>query len=194
MFDEDIYEEDFCEEEEDEQVLSTEWKGECLYERYYNFIQYLQSKGFSYVSSGSFRQVYQCGDKVIKVPRYHDGLIDNMVEARAYKKYHSTPTPEGLVLAPCRLLKNGCLMMVFVQRWDLFERPDWSDKIDGGQVGLYKGKYVAFDYALEMVERFQWEKEWGMHSTFFNSRDWEDQSKSKEVREHLRRLRLGIAA
>lgn len=85
-------------------------------------------------------------------------------------------------------------MMVFVQRWDLVDRPDWSEKIDGAQVGIYKGKYVAFDYALEIVERLQWEREWGKRSIFFNSRDWEDQTKSEQLREQLRNVRLGKVA
>jgi hypothetical protein len=188
-----MLDDDFCEEEEQEEepVPSEVWKGLCLYERYYNFVQHIQSKGFTYVSSGSFRQVYQREDKVIKIPRYHDGLIDNMVEARAYKKYRNSPTPEGLVLTPCRLLHNGCLMMMFVKRWDLYNRPKWSKKIDGGQVGLYKGKYVAFDYALEMYERFEWEREWNQYSVFFNSRDWEDQTKNERIREYLRHQRIG---
>ncbi len=165
------------------------WKGEQLKDHYSEFVEWLKGQGFSYVSQGSFRQVFQREDKVIKVPLYSDGLVDNMVEARAYKKYHNGPTSEGLYLAPCRLLRNGCLMMVYVKRFGIFSRPEWADRIDGSQVGTYLGRVVAYDYALELPERFEWEREWNKRSRFFNSSEWEEVCGSEQVLAHLRRMR-----
>lgn len=165
------------------------WKGARIKDSYNEFIRTIEAAGFQYLSSGSFRMGYQREDKIIKVPRYSDGLIDNMVEARAWRKYRNRPTSEGLHLAPCRLLPNGCLMMVCVRRTGLYDRPAWCDKIDGAQVGIYLGRYVAFDYALEIPERFEWEKEWNKRSVFFNSPCWERYCGSVEVLERLRQMR-----
>ena len=166
------------------------WKGDNLDADYKDFKKYLRDLGFSYLGEGSFRVAFHQEDKVIKVPITSDGLIDNMVEARAWKKYRNRPTPGGLYLTPCRLLRNGCLMMMKVKRDELYDRPEWAFKIDGYQVGIYKGRYVAYDYALEIPERFEWEKEWKKHSKFFNSPDWEKQTKSPQVRDYLRNMRL----
>jgi hypothetical protein len=141
-------------------------------ESYESFVEDLKKAGFKYLSEGSFRTAYQRGEVVIKVPVTSDGILDNMVEAKAWKTYGKQPTSMGVHLAPCRLLPNGCLMMVFVRKWNLLNKPGWAHLVDGQQVGTYKGRAVAYDYALDLTERFMWEKEWKKFSTFFNSEEW----------------------
>src|SRR5271167_1192860 len=84
---------------------------------YYGFVKHLQSAGFQYEGQGTFRIVYRRGMVVIKVPRNGDGIVDNRTEAAAWHKYKSRPTPKGYRLAPCRMLANGCQMMVAVDRY-----------------------------------------------------------------------------
>jgi hypothetical protein len=135
------------------------------------FADYLVSVGFRYLNQGSFRQVYERGSVVIKIPVNRNGMIDNRAEARAYQKYKNNPTSKGVYLMPCRLLPNGCLMMRKFEEGP-YQRPDWSHLVDGHQLGRYKGRIVAYDYALDLVDRFQWEKEWGIKTSFFSSKRW----------------------
>jgi hypothetical protein len=101
---------------------------------------------------------------------YGDAEIDNKMEARAYKKYRNGPTDTGIYLAPCRLLSNGCLMMMSVEKINYYDqdRPSWADMIDSRQVGKYKDRVVAYDYALDLTERRQWEEDMGEESIFFS--------------------------
>ena len=66
-------------------------------------------------------------------------------------KYKNNKTPRGLYLAPCRLLHNRCLLMVYVEI-DVYDRkmPKWVRFVDNEQVGIYKDRYVAYDYALDV--------------------------------------------
>jgi len=151
------------------------WKGRKISGDFEVFEEYLRSKGFIYLSEGSFRRVYERKGIVIKVPTFEDGLLDNRVEHTAYHMYWNGPTRRGVYLAPCRLLMNGCLMMKKLT-WDtVITRPKWVELIDGQQVGIYKERIVAYDYALDMTERFNWEREWKCESKFFNSLEWRDQ-------------------
>jgi hypothetical protein len=64
-------------------------------------------------------------------------------------------------------------MMVVVDTsvWDeqTHSAPDWADGVDGSQCGLYRGKWVAYDYALELIRfREKIEKKWGTKSVFFH--------------------------
>ena len=138
--------------------------------QYQPFMNHIEKKGFSAAHSGSFRRVYERKNVVIKVPRNQDGVEDNMSEALGWHKYRSNPTQYGIYLAPCRLLPNKCLMMVKVDiymRGD--DKPDWSKDIDSGQVGLYRGRVVAYDFGLELTERRDWEKEWQVTESFYNT-------------------------
>lgn len=130
----------------------------------------LKDRGFDYVGSGMFRAVYMRGGVVIKVPHNKDGYIDNRTEAAAWKKYRNKPTSFGVYVAPCRLLSDGCLMMVSVdsENVDYGSLPAWARQIDCSQVGMYKGNLVAYDFALDVMEREQWEKDWGTSSKFFH--------------------------
>jgi hypothetical protein len=128
---------------------------------------------FIYLGAGSFRRVFRRGNIVIKVPKNQDGLYDNMIEAYAWKKLRDKPSEHGIVCTPCRLLSNGCLMMVFIDTSDWMlgggeeNKPAWSIRIDGRQVGKYKNRWVAFDYALDLIERHAWERALKIESYFF---------------------------
>ena len=136
-------------------------------EFYRPFKEHLLDKGFHSIGEGSFRVTYQRKNIVIKVPLNRDGVEDNMAEARGWHKYHNQPTKRGLFLAPCRLLPNNSLMMVHVKRVSYESAPDWAKSIDSHQAGTYKGRIVAYDYGLELLERDEWEKEWGDDPTSF---------------------------
>lgn len=152
---------------------------------YDDFINYLLDIGFEEIDSGSFRMALGRGKVVIKVPTSDEGLIDNMVEARGWKVYKSRATRHHHIrLAPCRLLTNGCLMMMKVDSVDHSKTlPLWVSRVEGEQVGLYKGRVVAYDYALDLVERFGWEKEWRTCSQLFHSDEWESR------RPHIHRFK-----
>lgn len=156
-----------------------EWNGESVSDQYVDFVNKIQKAGFSYLNEGSFRAVYGRKNVVIKVPMVSDGIIDNMVEHRAYHTYWNGPTRRGILIAPCRLLPNKCLMMRKMQWADDpdgvgvvdYDLPKWSKTIDGCQVGPYNGRVVAYDFAINLTERFKWEEEWGMFSKYFHSRE-----------------------
>ena len=135
--------------------------GRDVGDQFDSFTDHIKRRGFEPIGGGSFRDAYQRGRVVIKVPYTTDGIHDNRVEARAWKRYWSNPTSRQIYLAPCRLLPNLCLMMVAVDtavNWNTI--PHWVDRIDSGQAGYYKGRLVAYDYACDVVERRQWEEEW----------------------------------
>lgn len=55
-------------------------------------------------------------------------------------------------LAPCRLLKNGVLVMRLVEpaRPPDTKTADWACYVDGGQGGYYRGRWVLYDYGHEL--------------------------------------------
>ncbi len=135
--------------------------------RFDSFVQHLINAGFKPAGWGSFRRTYIRGNVVIKVPRNPDGVIDNLMEAKAWRKYRSEPTDQGIYLAPCRLLPNGALMMVAIEHLAYDDKPHWSSTIDCNQVGRYKDRVVAYDFALDLSERHKWEKELSIEPGFF---------------------------
>jgi len=120
---------------------------EKIYNRYG---ETLISKGFIRLDCGAYRMVYQRKGIVIKVPINEDGIFDNMIEDAAWHIHKSKPTRDGYYLAPCRILRNKCLMMVTVDVESNGELPDWASDIDGCQVGIYKNEFVAYDYAINV--------------------------------------------
>lgn len=171
-----------------------EWNGEYVGDQYDSFIDKIEKAGFTYRNEGSFRKVFERRGVVIKVPMVSDGIIDNMVEHRAYHTYWNGPTRRGILIAPCRLLPNKCLMMRKMQWVDgaVYDYPAWRKTIDGSQVGPYNGRIVAYDYAINLTERFKWEEEWGVRSKYFHSR--ENRRQNAVIRNYLnqreRRMRL----
>ena len=126
------------------------------YDTIQDFEGFLQTSGFHYLNSGSFRDVYSRKGIVVKVPSSPEGLRHNIFEAYIYRKFRNTPTTRGALFAPCRLLGNGCLMMVTVEFYPEGERkPDWSNWIDHEQVGFYKGRWVAYDFSIDIGESLE---------------------------------------
>jgi len=172
IIDDDIEDNSFDEEEcgdDDEYDLDgyNSQSGGSLGDKYMSFRIYIIDRGFKYIDSGSFRATYIRNGVVIKVPRNFDGEVDNMVEAAAWHKYKNNPTSQGIYLAPCRLLSNGCLMMMTVdlsQDYEFSIYTKWIDDVEGYQVGIYRSRLVAYDYALDIPERIKWEEEWGVSS------------------------------
>lgn len=114
----------------------------------------LQSKGFKYLGSGCGRVTYSKNkNTVIKVPKDYGGIDANKMEAAAYKHYRNSPTDREIILAACRLLKNGCLIMRYADYiyCDYPNYPHWASRIDGAQVGVTRhNKIVAYDYAFDV--------------------------------------------
>jgi hypothetical protein len=110
----------------------------------------LIKRGFKGLGNGSSRYGYQRGKVVVKVPHNEGGYYDNIMEAYAYHTYRKAPDDIGRVFAPCRLLPNGCLMMVFVERKERYEMPDWTHFIDQAQCGTFKDRIVVYDSAYNL--------------------------------------------
>lgn len=151
------------------------------YDYYYmdamgQFKNTLTSSGFYNVGRGSTRRAFLRGKIVIKLPLGLDGLVDNGMEWLAWRKYRHNPTPLGLILAPCRLMRNGCLMMPFVDQVNTEDQVPWNcvlDNewiVDGVQVGRYKDRVVAYDYAFDLPERIEWENQLDLISRW--QEDW----------------------
>lgn len=144
------------------------------------FCEKLHEMGFGYQARGGFRSVWHRKRIVIKIPQNVSGLIDNAIEAKGYSVYKNEPTKDGIVMAPCRLLSNGCLMMAKVDTGHA-SNVEWSARVDNGQVGKYKNRYVAYDYALNLSERHEWEKEWRIpgNNSYFQHAGWKNRSTNR---------------
>jgi hypothetical protein len=117
---------------------------------YENIRADLPKQGFKQIGWGSSRYGFQRGNIVVKVPHNQGGYYDNIMEAYAYHLYRKKPDSQGRVFAPCRLLPNGCLMMVFVDRKLRTEMPEWTHIIDGAQCGVFKDRIVVYDSAYNL--------------------------------------------
>lgn len=154
--------------------LPEKLNGTAIYKLYLPFKKHLRASGFRRLNRGSFREVYRRKNVVIKIPINVNGVIDNMMEAKAYRFYKNKPTSLGIVLAPARLLSNYCLMMPYVdQNLSDLEGPipEWVEMVDADQVGIFKKRLVAYDYALDLQERYAWEIESNLKSDFFQG-EW----------------------
>ena len=99
---------------------------------------------FEYIASGRNRAVFRISDRnVIKIPINDYGIADNIYEASGLK------TMSGIKTAKCRLYKNFCLIMEYVEQatenWD--DLPEWTFLVDCKQVGYNRNKkLVAYDF------------------------------------------------
>lgn len=117
----------------------------------YKISNYLKSNNWKYISEGRHRKVYKRGGVVLKIPANLSGFEANIREREIYLSRRN----EG-IFAPCRLLPNGCLMMVALNNtrgccdYDKND-PSWAQELmDGPQIGFDRnGKLVAYDYAEE---------------------------------------------
>ena len=126
------------------------------------FEKYLVAKGFRYIGSGCFRNAFQRGKVVVKIPRSLCGLEDNIGEAYAYNRFRKEPDARGRYYAPCRLLCNGCLMMVYVEpgTWDRETRPEWVRYVDSYQCGYFRNRVVAYDSGCDIGHLWSDAKAW----------------------------------
>jgi len=113
----------------------------------------LKERGFKCIGGGAFRDGFRRGGVVIKIPANEMGFQDNITEAYAYRAFRNGADPRTqAIFAPCRLLHNGCLMMVYVDRVTYGPGlPKWVDYIDAQQCGMYKGRLVAYDSGSDIA-------------------------------------------
>lgn len=99
------------------------------------------TKGLQFIGDGRNRKAYRHKGYVIKVPLNVFGMLDNEIEAKAFKRYG-----EEFPYARCKLI-GVCLVMEYVEHTWEKNLPDWVMSIDCGQVGYNrKGKLLAYDY------------------------------------------------
>jgi hypothetical protein len=114
----------------------------------------LINNGWKFVGSGRHRRVLKRKNYVIKIPWQIEGVQANINEARLYNRYKQIYN-NTRHYAPCKLIKNNCLIMKAVDIIDpfLFKEFDeyWVFYLkDGAQVGYDKqGNLLAFDYSDE---------------------------------------------
>lgn len=102
--------------------------------------------GLEWLDTGNSRAGYRRGRWVYKVPINEKGTFDNWREAKKYARTKGRD-PNG-EYARCRLLKNGWLVMEYVEPLHPRFCPRWADFIDCQQVGTNRhGGIVAYDYA-----------------------------------------------
>lgn len=101
-----------------------------------------------HIGTGRHRAVFllSSGRWVIKVPVDDMGYHDNWSEA-SQSKVNGWLKKEWK--ARCKLLRNGCLIMEYVEPVKSFsDLPDWTNGVDCWQVGYtLDGRLVAYDYA-----------------------------------------------
>lgn len=120
-----------------------------------NFENRLLKKGAQYLDQGRHRRGFRHKNVVYKIPRGSDGVEANRLELNMYKRYGRKPMDTGALLARCRMLKNGVLVMEYLQPAPhrrgsgvpMWARGwDWNEH--GAQIGLdRKGNLRIFDYA-----------------------------------------------
>lgn len=101
-----------------------------------------------YLGHGSCRAVYRVkGRNLVLKVQYGSYAPDaNKAEATLWSICAKHPEARKR-LAPCRLLDNGVLVMRAVEKR---HGPQWSWSVDGGQGGLYKDRWVLYDYGHEL--------------------------------------------
>lgn len=100
---------------------------------------------YTYLGTGRHRAVFRRGSVVVKIPINEEGFLANHREALEYER--GKVTPRFIPVARCKQLKNGWLVMVYVEYAGRSHNlPVWVDFVDGRQVGLTRhGELVAFD-------------------------------------------------
>tara|TARA_Y100001963_G_scaffold160243_1_gene269554 strand:+ start:5272 stop:5667 length:396 start_codon:yes stop_codon:yes gene_type:complete len=109
-----------------------------------DFAQRLTDKYGKPFCSGRNRVVWSTGKHVIKVPRCWDGVADNDWEASVscdiYPRTRYLLIP-GTEIVICMMQKLNTHAIRYVR-----ELPSWVNSVDCGQVGMLKGRILAFDY------------------------------------------------
>ena len=120
----------------------------------------LLNRKFNKIGCGASRYGFQRGNVVIKVPYNAGGYTDNIMEAYMYNQWRKEPDMKGRFYAPCRLLPDACLMMMFIKRGAYHELPDWLVSMDGGQGGKYHDRIVAYDSAYNITDMKPYAMRW----------------------------------
>jgi len=123
--------------------------------RCFHFLKWemeLIKMGWEYLGCGRHRRVIRRHNVVMKIPYRYNGIEANVAEHYFYRKYKKE-TNNRNYYAPCRLLRNKCLLMWYVNPIEEWMAPDWAhDLSDGPQVGRYKnGRIFTYDYADELL-------------------------------------------
>lgn len=105
-----------------------------------------------WIGTGTGRIVFTDGPgRVLKIPFTTAGVTANQIEAAAAADTSPTAPP----IAPCQLVSGpgvpadlSLLSMAQVHiptGADLDRLPDWAAEVDDRQLGLYEGRWVAYD-------------------------------------------------
>lgn len=108
--------------------------------------------GHEWIGTGTGRIVFTDGpDRVLKVPFTAVGVTANQIEAAAAADTSPTLPP----IAPCQLVSGpgvpADLSLLSMARVhiptcaDLDRLPNWAGEVDDRQLGLYEGRWVAYD-------------------------------------------------
>jgi hypothetical protein len=107
-------------------------------------------KNLEFIGEGRNRKVYRHKNYVIKIPINEYGDLDNLRESLEYKRNREKNGKSWDILGRCKLLKNGYLLMEYIELVDnpySKDMPEWVSFIDCGQVGYDKrGRLKAYDY------------------------------------------------
>ncbi len=122
--------------------------------RCFHFLKWeieLIRNGWEYIGCGRHRRVIRRNNAVIKIPYRYNGIEANIAEHHYYREYRRKNCNRNYY-APCRLLKNKCLLMWYVHPMETLA-PDWAkDLLDGPQVGRRNnGRIFTYDYADEVL-------------------------------------------
>lgn len=107
-------------------------------------IQQYLGPDFKCVGMGKDRITFLSPNKryVLKFPKDSGGVDCNAWEAKLWRQYKRGPDPDGVYYAPCRLMKNGILMM-----WAVTELSGGTEGCDAGR--SYLGGKDNYDYELD---------------------------------------------
>ena len=114
-------------------------------------------ENLEFLGEGRHRRTYRHKNWVIKVPKGENGLYANRCEARKYREYFDKPDRDGIYYAACRLMKNGYLVMEYLDvvctpnhtpsKYYNYSLPDWAYEVECCQVGFTRdNRLVAYDY------------------------------------------------
>jgi hypothetical protein len=127
--------------------------------------RYMKELDFRFLGAGRSRLTFMAQNNrfVLKFPINALGLKANQEESDIFRK-NRNGSPDGIIYAPCRLIRHTILMMKAIQhdfglREGSFramemgvELPAWSSKVDAHQVGMLpNGKIVAYDYSHHYI-------------------------------------------
>lgn len=122
-------------------------KAEARTQLAYKMISVFDRRGLDF-KSGQTRITFIGKDFVYKIPRNYPGIQANLSEAKYYRS-------EGkkFPVAACRIIyldDDKLLPILIMERvepiWSPVQKPEWANRIDGGQVGINrKAEIVAYD-------------------------------------------------